>query len=77
MTRLAPRHRYTFAEYLEIEELSVVRHEFYDGEIYAMAGGTPEHAAIAGAITAIIGGQLAGARCDVSRRHRDLRSLGA
>jgi Uma2 family endonuclease len=60
-----PRHRYTFTDYLEIEEVARVRHEFYDGEIYAMAGGTPEHAAIAAAITAIIGRQLAPSRCRV------------
>jgi Uma2 family endonuclease len=54
----APRHRYSFAEYLELEEIAGVRHEFYDGEIYAMAGGTPEHAAMAAAITTMLGRQL-------------------
>ncbi len=39
MLEIAPRHRYTFEEYLELEEIASVRHEFYDGEIYAMAGG--------------------------------------
>lgn len=43
----------------------MVRHEYYDGEIYAMAGGTPEHAAIAAAITASIGRQLEGGACRV------------
>ena len=59
MSIAGPRHRYTFAEYLELEEAAGVRHEFYDGEIYAMAGGTPEHAAMAAAITAALVGQLA------------------
>lgn len=54
----APRHRYTLDEYLELEEVAGVRHEFYDGEIYAMAGGTPEHAAMAAAVTTILGRQL-------------------
>jgi Uma2 family endonuclease len=58
MTLPAPRHRYSFKEYLELEEVARVRHEFYRGEIYAMAGGTPEHAAMAAAITAILGRQL-------------------
>lgn len=58
MTLPAPRHRYTFADYLELEEMAGVRHEFYRGEIYAMAGGTPEHAALAASITTLIGGQL-------------------
>jgi len=54
----APRHRYTFEEYLELEQVAGTRHEFYDGEIYAMAGGTPEHAAIAATVTAILARQL-------------------
>lgn len=58
MTSPAPRHRYTFKEYLELEEVARVRHEFYQGAIYAMAGGTPEHAAMAAAITALLGRQL-------------------
>lgn len=61
----APQHRYSFAEYLEIEEIARVRHEFYQGEIYAMAGGTPEHAAMAAEIMAILGRQLGGTSCRV------------
>lgn len=58
MTLPAPRHRYTFAEYLELEEVARVRHEFYDGEIYGMAGGTPEHAAVIAAIAVQLAPQL-------------------
>ncbi|GAB4052891.1 Uma2 family endonuclease [Spirosoma litoris] len=36
-------HHYTIDEYLAFEEKSEVRHEFYNGEIYAMAGGTVNH----------------------------------
>jgi Uma2 family endonuclease len=43
----AVHHRYTFTEYLELEEASNVKHEYFGGEIYAMAGGTPDHAALA------------------------------
>ena len=39
---LQPR-RYTVPEYMEFEERSGVRHEFYDGEVFAMAGGTIRH----------------------------------
>jgi Uma2 family endonuclease len=42
-----------------------VRHEFYAGEIYAIAGGTPEHAAMAAAITTQLGRQLSGKSCRV------------
>ena len=65
MTQLAPRHSHTFADYLETEEVSGIRHEFYAGEIYAMAGGTPEHAAMAAAITASLARQLEGTGCRV------------
>lgn len=65
MEHLVPNHAHTVEEYLEIEETSTVRHEFYEGEIYAMAGGTPEHAAIAAEITAKLGQQLEGGPCRV------------
>ncbi len=71
MSELVPRHHYTFEEYLELEEIASVRHEFYDGEIYAMAGGTPEHAAMTAAITSALGAQRSLWRCppDASRRN--------
>ncbi len=56
-------HRYTFADYLAYEEGANVKHEFLDGEIYAMAGGTPEHAALAAAVTTLIGAQLGDGPC--------------
>jgi Uma2 family endonuclease len=52
------RMHYTYAEYLALEEESQIRHEYLDGEIYAMAGGTPDHAALAAAVLKIIGSQL-------------------
>jgi Uma2 family endonuclease len=52
------RVHYTYAEYLALEEESSVRHEFLDGEIYAMAGGSPDHAALAAAVIRSVGGQL-------------------
>jgi Uma2 family endonuclease len=55
-------HRYSFQDYLAIEEVSTVRHEFLDGEIYAMAGGSVLHAALSAAVLAALHHQLAG-RC--------------
>jgi len=49
---------YTYAEYLALEEESTVRHEYLDGEIYATAGGSPDHAALAAAVIAALGGRL-------------------
>ena len=60
-----PLHRYSFQDYLALEEIAGVRHEFLNGEIYAMAGGTPEHAAMAAAIVAQLGSQLSGGSCRV------------
>lgn len=37
---------YTVEEYLKLEEQSDVKHEFIDGEIFAMAGGTERHSLI-------------------------------
>jgi Uma2 family endonuclease len=49
------RHvHYTYAEYLTLEEESSVRHEYLEGEIYAMAGGTPDHAALAASVIGLL-----------------------
>lgn len=40
-------HRYTYADYVALESDSPTKHEFLDGEIYAMAGGSEEHSALA------------------------------
>jgi Uma2 family endonuclease len=52
------RIRFTFAEYLAFEASSNVKHEYLDGQIYAMAGGTPEHAALAAAVIGLLFPQL-------------------
>lgn len=39
-------HGYTFAEYLALERESEIKHEFHDGEIFAMSGGTSRHSAL-------------------------------
>jgi Uma2 family endonuclease len=61
----APAHRvlYTWAEYLALEASSNVKHEFVDGQIYAMAGGTPEHAALAATVIGLLFPQLRDGRC--------------
>ncbi|NOT92733.1 Uma2 family endonuclease [Ferruginibacter sp.] len=38
--------KYSFAEYMAMEETSVERHDFYHGEVFAMAGGTKNHNSI-------------------------------
>jgi Uma2 family endonuclease len=50
----------TYADYLAVEEHSEHRHEFIDGVIVAMAGGSDEHNAIAGRLAMLIGVRLQG-----------------
>jgi Uma2 family endonuclease len=55
----------TEAEYLALEEKSEVKHEYYAGQIYAMAGGTPEHARICSSVSRELGNALLGGACGV------------
>jgi Uma2 family endonuclease len=50
----ARRHRYTYEEYLVYERDSGLKHEYEDGEIYAMAGGSRRHNALASRISAAL-----------------------
>ena len=61
----AEKQRMTYAEYLAFEEASDVKHEFLDGEILAMSGGTLEHSALAMAFGRLLGNALAGRACRV------------
>ena len=64
MTVAVPeRRRYTIEEYLRLERDSTRKHEFDDGEIIAMAGGSPEHALIVLNVGGEIRGRLKGGRC--------------
>ena len=68
-------HRYTYGEYLSLEDGANVRHEFLDGEIYAMAGGSPEHAAICANVTTALNVQLKGKGCRVYSADLRIRVL--
>ncbi len=55
MARAAPpRHRYTYAEYLAYEQDSGLKHEYDNGEILAMAGGSRRHNALASRVSAAL-----------------------
>ncbi len=45
------RHRYTYEEYLSFERDSETKHEYFAGEIYAMAGGSLRHSALASRVS--------------------------
>ena len=60
----ALRPRYTFREYLEIEQVSrEVKHEYVAGEIFAMAGRSVEHSALATALVGMLFAHLRGGPC--------------
>jgi Uma2 family endonuclease len=56
MTTTSPyaRHHYTYEEYLAYERDSDLKHEFEAGEIFAMAGGSPRHSALASRVSAAL-----------------------
>ena len=54
----------TFADYLEAEQSGDVKHEWFNGSVYAMSRGTPEHARLSARIVWLIRGALP-ADCEV------------
>jgi Uma2 family endonuclease len=65
MADAAERLRMTEDEYLVFERASAERHEFADGEIFAMSGGTYKHTTVAANIIRDLGQELRGRRCTV------------
>ena len=55
----------TLEEYLQLEAKSDIKHEYIDGEVYAMAGATDTHVTIAGNIFALLLSHLRGSGCRV------------
>ncbi len=60
-------------EYLAIERAAPYRSEYFRGEMFAMAGGTPEHSLIKTNLTSALNGLLKGKPCSVY--DSDLRIL--
>lgn len=56
---------YTQEEYLELEEAASYRSEYYQGEIFPMAGGTPNHNRLTGNFYAALNFALKGQPYDV------------
>ncbi len=50
MGQAALKIQLSIADYLEMERAAEIRHEFHSGEIFAMAGGTRNHALLGNAI---------------------------
>ncbi len=59
--------------YLELEEESNLKHEYRDGEMVAMSGGTLQHAHLAAAVIADLHAQLRGGPCLVTTSDLKIR----
>jgi Uma2 family endonuclease len=65
MVQSRPLHRYTYAEYVALERESPTKHEFLEGEIYAMAGGSEDHSALAAEVLRALGNAVGERPCRV------------
>lgn len=61
----ATKPYYTPEQYLQLERQAEYKSEYYDGEIFAMAGGSPEHSLVAANVTRELGQQLLEKPCRV------------
>jgi Uma2 family endonuclease len=55
--------RFTPEEYFAWEEQQLERHEYMDGEVYAMSGGTVIHSQIASNFNRLLGNHMRGSGC--------------
>ncbi len=60
-----PEHRMTIPEYLAFERQAEERHEYLDGEVFAMGGASWRHGLVAGNAFAALHAQLRGRGCFV------------
>lgn len=60
-----PKHFLTEEEYLEFELKSEFKHEYFQGEIFAMTGVKREHARIVTNLSTALDNQLRGRNCNV------------
>lgn len=73
MSTAPSRRRITVAEYVARERESLEKHEYYRGEVFAMAGATPRHNRIAGNIYAELHAPLKGKPCKPSNSDQRIR----
>jgi Uma2 family endonuclease len=71
MVNAAVRLPVSYADYVAAEARSAEKHQYVDGAVFSMAGGTYNHSMIGGAIIALLNSQLRGKPCRAS--NSDLR----
>ncbi|NJP10706.1 MAG: Uma2 family endonuclease [Leptolyngbyaceae cyanobacterium RU_5_1] len=59
------RHYITPEDYLQHEEQSLVKHEYIDGQVYAMAGASDPHVTVSGNLFALLRSRVRGTGCRV------------
>ncbi len=67
-------YHYTEADYKQVEEFANLKHEYWDGQIVAMAGATPKHNDISGNAYASLHNQLRGRPCRVRMSDQRLKA---
>lgn len=65
MAQRLAHHLFSYAEYLELERTSGVRHAWLAGQVFALAGGTPEHARLSARVVAALLRLAAPRGCEV------------
>jgi len=77
MTAPAERRRMTAAEYLAWEREQETKHEFHDGEIFAMSGGTRRHNFLSASVITALNVAFRGKRCWVFSSDQRVEIPGA
>jgi len=65
MIAIPQEPRYSPDEYIQIEEHSLIKHEFVDGRLYAMVGTSKNHNTISGNLFTALKQHLRGSGCQV------------
>ncbi len=69
--------RFTPEEYFAWEEQQLCRHEYINGEVYAMSGGTIDHSDIAGNLLILLKTHLRGSGCKTLNSDARVNSVGS
>lgn len=75
MSHQVERH-YTVEDYFAVEESSTTKHEYFGGEIFAMAGASVRHNRIAGNVYAALRAGLRGSSCEAFGSDLRVRTPG-
>ena len=74
MGRVAERSKLSPEEYLEWERLQESKHEYFDGEVFAMAGGSPRHNRLIMTVGVALDASLATRGCHVLSSDQRVRA---